>query len=359
MENDQENDLQAHEPHEQGSVRNEFVFTGRGSEYFRIWIVNLLLSIITLGIYSAWAKVRREQYFHRNTLLADSAFEYHGKPLSILKGRLLILGLLFANNILGGLNPVFAMVMGVVFLAATPWIICQAVRFRSWNTSWRGVRLGFTGTYAGVAKVYFLNGLLVLVTLGLAAPWWLNRFQRYLVTHLRFGGEQFESDAPTWDYYKPLLVMFAFFAVSAGVFGAFIVSAVHLHRGVPPSQAAISSIIFGTLIFYAGLYLFAGSYVRARLSNTLWNHTRAGQHQFESSFRARRLFGLMLTNALAILCTLGLFAPFAKVRMAAYRAETLALDSEGSLDIFVAEQEEYTRAIGDQAAELLDVDLGF
>ncbi|HSD38104.1 MAG TPA: YjgN family protein [Rhodocyclaceae bacterium] len=358
MENDLENGLQAHELQEQGA-RNEFVFTGRGSEYFRIWIVNLLLSIITLGIYSAWAKVRREQYFHRNSLLADSAFEYHGNPISILKGRLLVVGLLFANNILGGLNPIFALVMGIVFLVATPWIICQAVRFRTWNTSWRGVRLGFTGSYAGVAKVYFLNGLLVLVTLGFAAPWWLNRFQRYLVSNLRFGGEQFESEAPTWDYYKPLLVLFAFFVVGAGVLGAILVPAVFMRRGSSPSQAVVSSVVVGFLIFYVGLYLIGGSYVRARLSNTLWNHTRIGQHQFESSYRTLRLFALMVTNALAILCTLGLFAPFAKVRMAAYRAETLALDSADSLDVFVAHQEEYARAIGDQAAELLDVDLGF
>ncbi|MEC5384272.1 YjgN family protein [Uliginosibacterium sp. H3] len=349
----QESGQQAH------SVRNVFVFTGRGSEYFRIWIVNLLLSIITLGIYSAWAKVRREQYFHRNTLLADSAFEYHGKPLSILKGRLLVVGLLFANNILGGLNPKLALAMGVVFLIVTPWIICQAVRFRAWNTSWRGVRLGFTGTYAGVAKVYFLNGLLVLVTLGLAAPWWLNRFQRYLVTHLRFGGEQFDSDAPTWDYYKPLLVLFAFFLAGVSVLVALFASTIYMRGASAPHAAVLSSLMFGTFIFYAGLYFIGGSYVRARLSNTLWNHTHAGPHQFESSYRARRLFWLMLTNTLAIVCTLGLFAPFAKVRMAAYRAETLALESTASLDEFVAHQEEYTRAIGDQAAELLDVDLGF
>src|SRR5512145_1992685 len=29
-----------------------FRFTGEGGEYFRIWIVNILLSIVTLGIYS-------------------------------------------------------------------------------------------------------------------------------------------------------------------------------------------------------------------------------------------------------------------------------------------------------------------
>ena len=39
-------------------------FTGTGSEYFRIWIVNLLFTILTLGIYSAWAKVRKLRYFY-------------------------------------------------------------------------------------------------------------------------------------------------------------------------------------------------------------------------------------------------------------------------------------------------------
>lgn len=66
-----------------------FRFTGSGSEYFRIWITNLLLSILTLAIYSAWAKVRRNRCFCRNTRLADAAFDYHASPRTILCGRLL------------------------------------------------------------------------------------------------------------------------------------------------------------------------------------------------------------------------------------------------------------------------------
>ena len=67
-----------------------FEFRATGSEYFRIWIVNLLLTIVTLGIYSAWAKVRRLRYFYGSTLLDGHSFEYHGKPLAILKGRLVV-----------------------------------------------------------------------------------------------------------------------------------------------------------------------------------------------------------------------------------------------------------------------------
>ena len=67
-----------------------FEFRGNGGEYFRIWIVNLLLTIVTLGIYSAWAKVRRLRYFYGNTVLDGQSFEYHGQPLAILKGRLIV-----------------------------------------------------------------------------------------------------------------------------------------------------------------------------------------------------------------------------------------------------------------------------
>ena len=50
-------------------------FGGSGAEYFRIWIVNVALTLATLGIYSAWAKVRREQYFHRHTSLSGAGFD--------------------------------------------------------------------------------------------------------------------------------------------------------------------------------------------------------------------------------------------------------------------------------------------
>ena len=75
-----------------------FVFTGRGGEYFGIWIVNLLLTIVTFGIYSAWAKVRRMQYFYRNTSLAGASFDYHGDPRAILKGRLIMFVLFVVYN---------------------------------------------------------------------------------------------------------------------------------------------------------------------------------------------------------------------------------------------------------------------
>jgi uncharacterized membrane protein YjgN (DUF898 family) len=57
-----------------------FTFTGNASEYFRIWIVNLFLTIITIGIYSPWAKVRRLKYFYGNTWLDGHNFDHFKGP---------------------------------------------------------------------------------------------------------------------------------------------------------------------------------------------------------------------------------------------------------------------------------------
>jgi uncharacterized membrane protein YjgN (DUF898 family) len=64
-------------------------FTANGSDYFPIWITNLLLTIVTFGIYGPWAKVRREKFFHQHTIIDGDALDYHGNPVKILIGRII------------------------------------------------------------------------------------------------------------------------------------------------------------------------------------------------------------------------------------------------------------------------------
>ena len=65
--------------------RLPIVFSGSGSEYFRIWIVNLLLMLVTLGIYYPWAKARRLRYFMGNTLIGGQPLGFHGDPKKMFK----------------------------------------------------------------------------------------------------------------------------------------------------------------------------------------------------------------------------------------------------------------------------------
>jgi uncharacterized membrane protein YjgN (DUF898 family) len=97
-----------------------FQFTGSAGEYFRIWIVNLLLSIATLGIYSAWAKVRRLRYFYGHTAVDGSTFGYHASPIAILKGRIIAYSVVGTVAILGQVAPLLASIFYLPLLVLMP-----------------------------------------------------------------------------------------------------------------------------------------------------------------------------------------------------------------------------------------------
>lgn len=95
-----------------------FSFTGNARDYFGIWIVNTLLKIVTLGIYTAWAKVRKRRYFYGNTLLNDTVFEYLADPMALFKGWLLAAVLFVLYSVGTNVNPLLAGTLGTFFFLA-------------------------------------------------------------------------------------------------------------------------------------------------------------------------------------------------------------------------------------------------
>ena len=85
-----------------------FEFTGKAKEFFGIWLLNLLLSILTLGIYSAWAKVRRHKFFLGHTLMGGHRFDYHADPKVILRGRAVVVSMLVVWSLVSELSLVLS-----------------------------------------------------------------------------------------------------------------------------------------------------------------------------------------------------------------------------------------------------------
>jgi len=196
-------------------------FSGSGGEYFRIWIVNLLLSTITLGIYSAWAKVRRLRYFYDNTTLAGTSFEYHGNPVAIFKGRIIAALLLASYQLSFKISPKFGLFMLALVAAVLPWLIWRSLQFKLHNSSYRGIRFGFRGSVAGAYKVYLLLPLLSLLTLYLLAPFTHQRIKRFQHNESRFGTSHFSFDGSVGAFYKTYLSgAFIFIVGLVIVFGA-------------------------------------------------------------------------------------------------------------------------------------------
>ena len=132
--------------------REQFTFTGTTREYFGIWIVNVLLTIVTLGVYSAWAKVRRQRYFYGNTWLAGASFDYHARPVRILIGRLIVLGVLVAYNLALQFQPILGGLIAVALIFAAPWFVMRGLRFSARVTSYRNIRFDFTGNMAALSS---------------------------------------------------------------------------------------------------------------------------------------------------------------------------------------------------------------
>lgn len=181
--------------------RTPVVFTGKSSEYFGIWIVNLLLSILTLGIYSAWAKVRRKKYFLNNTLIDGVGFDYHARPMAILKGRVIAVVLFVLYQVLAGFSPIMATILFLTFLVALPWIIVRGLAFNARNSSHRGLRFDFDGKYSQSALVFIAYPLLIALTLGLALPFVSQRVNKFVFNHYKFGLSHFQMQASVKDFY--------------------------------------------------------------------------------------------------------------------------------------------------------------
>lgn len=146
--------------------RHALRFSGSGSEYFRIWIVNLLLTLVTLGLYYPFAKVRRLRYFYGNTTVAGHAIDFHGSPWRMLRGYLLV-GLLFVlYSMASNVSPLAAVVALAAVAAVWPALLHGSLRFRLANTSWRSLRFRFTGkvgdTYRVVLPLFVPAALFVV-----------------------------------------------------------------------------------------------------------------------------------------------------------------------------------------------------
>lgn len=318
-------------------IHLNFQFLGKGGEYFRIWIVNILLTILTLGIYSAWAKVRNNRYFYGNTLLNDHSFEYLASPITILKGRLIAVAILIVYILMDQFFPLLSIALYIALILFMPWLICRAMAFRAANTRYRNIRFGFDGRYAEALKAFILWPILGVLTLGLLFPYAVYKQKYFLVKNSRYGTRSFEPNFNWKQFFNIYLVAFGIVAV--GILMLFVVP-----------------IVGG---FITGItYFMAFAYVSANTTNVIYNSTALDRHGFECRLDFLKLAFIYFTNGLVIILSLGLMIPWTKVRLALYQAECLDLLAEGSLEAFIAAEDQRCNAFGEEMGEAFDLDIG-
>ena len=335
--------------------RYPVVFSATAGEYFRIWIVNLALTVLTLGIYSAWAKVRKKRYFYGHTTIDGDSFEYSGQPLAILKGRLIAMaafGIFFA---ISRFAPEFQWILFIAGIFVLPWLLVRSLAFNAYNTTFRNVRLNFRGTYSECLKIIVGYGLLMLVTFGIGYIYLKIRMVRFAADNHYFGITPFKADdlkKPLTSVYSNAIGLGLLIVVVTVVFG-FLIGA--SSAGRPSAQGPLGMLL--PLVGYIG-YLYVFAYVRAGVANGTFNNLSVGSVRFEFTLRAGELFRIYLVNILAIIASLGLATPWAVVRTLRDRASKAELMAAEGLDRFVATEAAQVSAAGEEVGEMFDIDIG-
>ena len=323
-----------------------FVFTGNGWEYFKIWIVNILLSIVTLGIYSAWAKVRNHQYFYGHTSIAGSSFSYLAKPLTILKGRLIAIAVLVFTVILSNITLLGAALVYIGIIVALPWVVIRSLKFQTRMSAWRNVTFGFDGEVKGAVKAYILWYFVAVVSFGLLLPFALYKQTEFVLGNLRFGGSKFTFE-PCMGNYVKIFYMAIGIVIAAGL----------LNVGIKMVAPVLT--FFGALLMLVA-YLALFVVINVRIGNLVYSSMSMENEQitFDSDLEEKSFAIVFVKNLFLMIVTLGLYIPFAKVNLMHYHMSRLQMSSTISLDNFYSVQEEKVSVLGEELGEAFDLQIG-
>lgn len=306
-------------------------FHGNGGSLFGIHIVNVLLTIITLGVYYFWAKVRVRGYLLSQTEVAGDRFAYHGTGKELLFGFLkafLLIGIPFFLLRLGidlvARGPVAQAVGGllsyIAILAFLAFATVGARRYRLSRTSWRGIRFSFRGRWLEFVKLFVGGSLLTTITIGLYYPFFETRRHGFLTSHSYFGNQTFAFDGRGKDLFGRYLLTLLLLLPTLGV---------------------------------------CWFWFLARKQRYFWEHTSFGAARFRSTVTGGRLLWLSVGNALLLILTLGFGWPWVVVRNARFVCTYLTL--EGPFDLAAVRQEaQAVSTTGEGLAGILDAgfDLG-
>ncbi|MFJ5509919.1 YjgN family protein [Pectobacterium jejuense] len=385
----------------ENSTQHRVQFHGKAGEYFAIWLVNALLTIITLGIYSAWATVRRRRYFYGNTEINGDRFDYHADPIQILKGRLLVIAGIILFYIILGFSPALATVIALAFAALVPIIVIRNWRYDAIMSSYRGIRFNYhcqTGraywvlllcpillllAFYAVLAVAMIIGMqsdspiiITLIVLALVVPGFaaVNGIMKMMqldlyVNNLFFGKTAFKAELTKAAFIKfaliSLLIFVPFLIAALSFMSSFFFTLYQIIMMGADSETIammlLSNVFNMVMMFVVALLgvLVSSSYLVVAQRNYLFNQTSLnGGVKLHSSMQTLSYMGLLITNSLITIFSLGWAAPVAEIRHARYIANATAVEGDLALLHVQAHQDTANSALAEEAVQALDLGVG-
>jgi len=385
--------------------RHQVLFHGKAGEYFSIWLVNALLTMITLGIYSAWATVRRRRYFYGNTEISGDRFDYHARPIDILKGRIIVFVGLVLFFILSATLPFITLVFMLAFLALIPWLVIRSWRYNAIMSSFRGIRFNYHCRIGRAYWVMYLAPILLIISAYMIMGWFamiassLSNLNATLIigglgvllflvalavvqgiiaamnhdlyiNNMFFGKLAFNADLSKKALIKivliSFLIMLPFLVITGLLMGSLFVSIIFAFAMGANDPVMMNSLILGNIlnIILAFIILMIGglvasAYLIVAQRNYVFSKTKLGDKlRLKSTLSTGSYLGLMAVNTLIVIFTLGLGTPVAEVRLARYLAEHTELEGDISLLDVEAHNDSANSAVAEEVVAAFDLNPG-
>jgi uncharacterized membrane protein YjgN (DUF898 family) len=310
----------------------------KGSDLFWLYIVNYVLTVCTLGVYSAWAKAKVYDFFWTGTELDGYRFRFLGNGLEILKGLLIGLGVLALVSVLYNITFLFVSdpnLAGLLSLSYSAGILVlyqfayfTSRRYRFHRTSYREIRFRLKGTSKEFIKEVLPYAIGSTFTLGLVYPLFVHKRFEYIYNHLYFGSLPFRLNGKSDTFWKMCLKGFFFTLFTFGVYQFWFIS--HLHH-------------------YFCNHMSLGT----RDENALEDATI----QFASTATPKKVFHLKIGNFFLLLCTLGIAYPWAQIRTTRFYLENIQLLNLDNLDHVLQTAVPRDSSLGEGIGDAMDMDI--
>ncbi len=304
-------------------AEGRFAHHGSGGELFLIMLMNVVLKVLTLGVYHFWAKTRVRRYLWSQTSYLDERFEYTGTGLDLLLGflqaivlmALAVVGALLVLKMAPETLPVLLVVGWLILL----WLIgaasFAAAGYRLRHTRWRGIRFALSGSAARHGWLFLAHLLISALTLGLAHPYARMLLLRHFYSGLHFGSEPLRFEGRARDLMRSWLLAWVLLIPTLGL----------------------------SILWYQAA---ESRYVASRM--------RLQNMEFNLALTGGALLWLLFTNLLLLAFTLGLALPWVVVRNARFLMERLS--TRGEVDFSAVYQSHgQSRTAGEGFAEALNL----
>jgi uncharacterized membrane protein YjgN (DUF898 family) len=315
---------------EQLPQHSAFRFHGSWQEFARIAVSNLLLTIVTLGIYRFWATTREREYLWGKTDFIDERLEWTGRGMELFIGFIMVFlliglpfiviqlvtqGLIFQGApVLAGLLTL-AMFLLLFYLTGVAYF--RALRYRLSRTYWRGIRGGSDDPGFQYGLSYNWKSVLGWLPIFLMVPWAMISLWNDRWNAMSFGPHRFSANAQWTPLMKRYLLFYLVpFIVFVGA-GTIVVSMAP-SGDAPEAFGGTGALYFGGLVIVAILAFYIMLPLVALIFYSKYFRLAVGGlrlHTLEFEFRARAADWILffLANMAIIICTLGIgyiFMPY-------------------------------------------------